>query len=100
MANPFSGLGKRLLSRKNKLSWYLSWNVAFNFLTSNFQIGVSPCTEKIPDKSGMLAERSPVFRAMLEGPLAENRDRIIVIKDVDPRAFEILIRSELHDFSI
>ena len=34
---------------------------------------------------------------MLEGPLAENRDRIIVIKDVDPRAFEILIRSVLHD---
>eukprot|EP00090_Calanus_glacialis_P010433 TRINITY_DN18816_c0_g1_i1.p1 TRINITY_DN18816_c0_g1~~TRINITY_DN18816_c0_g1_i1.p1 ORF type:complete len:363 (-),score=123.14 TRINITY_DN18816_c0_g1_i1:261-1349(-) len=56
-----------------------------------FLIGVSPCTEKIPAKPRMLAERSPVFRAMLEGPLAENRDRIIVIKDVDPRAFEILI---------
>ena len=42
----------------------------------------------------MLAERSPVFRAMLEGPLAEKKDRLIVIKDVDPRAFEILIRGD------
>jgi len=39
----------------------------------------------------VLAERSPVFRAMLCGPLAEKTDKIIVITDVDPRAFEILV---------
>ena len=32
-----------------------------------------------------------MFRAMLEGPMAEDRKRHINIQDVDPRAFEILI---------
>lgn len=56
-----------------------------------FLIGVEPFTEIIPAKAAPLAERSPVFRAMLEGPLAEDRGRLINIQDVDPRAFEILI---------
>merc|ERR1719458_1135142 len=56
-----------------------------------FLIGVEPFTEIIPAKAKPLAERSPVFRAMLEGPLAEDRGRLINIQDVDPRAFEILI---------
>ena len=43
-------------------------------------------------KYAVLVDRSPVFKAMLEGPLAEKIDRIIVITDVDPRAFEILVR--------
>jgi len=60
-------------------------------LDIKFLIGTEPHTEEIPAQSRMLAERSPVFRAMLEGPLAEKKDRLIVIKDVDPRAFEILI---------
>ena len=42
-------------------------------------------------RAQLLADRSPVFRAMLEGPLAENRNRVINIRDVDPRAFEILV---------
>ena len=57
---------------------------------SIFQLGVPPCTEKIEARSRVLSSGSPVFRAMLEGPLAQ--DRIITITDVDPRAFEILIR--------
>ena len=57
---------------------------------SPFQLGVPPCTEKIEARSRVLSSGSPVFRAMLEGPLAQ--DRIITITDVDPRAFEILIR--------
>lgn len=56
-----------------------------------FLIGIEPFTEIIPTKATPLAERSPVFRAMLEGPLAEDRGRLINIQDVDPRAFEILI---------
>lgn len=56
-----------------------------------FLIGIEPFTEIIPTKATPLAERSPVFRAMLEGPMAEDRGRLINIRDVDPRAFEILI---------
>lgn len=56
-----------------------------------FLIGIEPFTEIIPTKATPLAERSPVFRAMLEGPMAEDRKRLINIQDVDPRAFEILI---------
>lgn len=62
-----------------------------------FLIGSEPNTEKIPAQSSMLAERSPVFRAMLEGPLAERKDRLIVIRDVDPRAFEILMSFMIGD---
>ena len=65
-----------------------------NFLGNIFcsQIGIDPFTESISTKSDPLLDKSDVFRAMLEGPLAENRDRLIRIEDVDPRAFEILIR--------
>jgi len=45
-----------------------------------FLIGVEPFTEIIPAKAKPLAERSPVFRAMLEGPLAEDRGRLINIQ--------------------
>jgi len=56
-----------------------------------FLIGNEPFTERIEARSDILSQRSPVFRAMLEGPLAENRNATINVKDVDPRAFEILI---------
>lgn len=56
-----------------------------------FLIGIEPFTEIFPTKANTLAERSPVFRAMLEGPMAEDKTRMINIRDVDPRAFEILI---------
>lgn len=60
-------------------------------LDITFLIGAEPHTEEIAVRYAVLADRSPVFRAMLEGPLAEKTDRIIVITDVDPRAFEILV---------
>ena len=56
------------------------------------QVGLDPFTESISTKIPPLVDKSAVFKAMLEGPLAENRDRLIRIEDVDPRAFEILIR--------
>jgi len=56
-----------------------------------FLIGIEPFTEIFPTRANTLAERSPVFRAMLEGPLAEDKTQMINIRDVDPRAFEILI---------
>jgi len=60
-------------------------------LEITFLIGAEPHTEEIAVKYAVLVDRSPVFRAMLEGPLAEKIEKIIVITDVDPRAFEILV---------
>ena len=58
------------------------------------QIGIPPHTERIEASSSVLSSGSPVFRAMLEGPLAlDSMDSgVITITDVDPRAFELLLR--------
>ena len=54
------------------------------------QIGTEP--ESISIKTSTLVDNSPVFKAMLEGPLAEDTGRMIRVQDVDPRAFENLLR--------
>jgi len=56
----------------------------------SFLIGAEP--ESICTKISPLVDRSPVFRAMLEGPLANKSKHMIKIHDVDPRAFENLLR--------
>ena len=54
------------------------------------QIGTEP--ETISTKINLLIDKSPVFRAMLEGPMADNTNQVVRIQDVDPRAFEHLLR--------
>jgi len=56
-----------------------------------FLIGMDPFTESHSAKTTYLVNKSPVFKAMLQGPLAENQNQMIRIVDLDPRAFEILI---------
>merc|ERR1719237_899647 len=55
-----------------------------------FLIGHEPFTERVEASSAALCSHSPVFRAMLTGPMAEVTD-IICIQDIDPRAFEIIV---------
>ena len=40
-----------------------------------------------------LALKSPVFKVMFEGSMADQTNQFIKIDDVDPKAFEIFIRS-------
>jgi hypothetical protein len=54
------------------------------------QIGTEP--ETISTKTDLLIDKSPVFRAMLEGPMSDNTNQVVRIQDVDPRAFEHLLR--------
>ena len=68
-------------------------DVDVDLINSVLQLGLPPCTEKIEACSRVLSAGSPVFRAMLEGPLSPlSQGRLITITDIDPRAFEILIR--------
>lgn len=44
-----------------------------------------------------LSSLSPVFRAMMESPMAEARERIIRLPDADARAFEILLSNKMRN---
>lgn len=85
-----------------------------------FLVGSEPDVQRIPGHSWVLAESSPVFRAMFKGPLSEHikmdsksvsaagrvapvsdgpstssvpkRKTTIAVSDVDGRAFDILLR--------
>ena len=45
----------------------------------------------------VLASLSPVFRAMMEAPMVETRERMVTLPDVDSRAFEILLSVKMKD---
>ena len=45
----------------------------------------------------VLSSLSPVFRVMMEAPMAEARERIVRLPDVDSRAFEILLSNKRRD---
>lgn len=56
-----------------------------------FLLGTGPYIESLSTKLPTLVDNSPVFRVMLEGHFTENKDQVVRIEDVDPRAFEQLI---------
>ncbi|EEB18556.1 bpb/poz domain containing protein, putative [Pediculus humanus corporis] len=56
-----------------------------------FLVGIEPDVWRIPGHKKILSETNVVFRALLDGPLA-TRDNIIVIEDVEGRAFDYLLR--------
>lgn len=55
-----------------------------------FIVGPEGDTWRIPGHRAVLSDTSPVFKAMLTGPLAH--DTTVRIHDVDGRAFYQLIR--------
>lgn len=55
-----------------------------------FLVGVEPDVWRIPGHKSVLG-KNPVFRAMLEGPLANKEMTTIVIEDVEGKAFDLLL---------
>jgi len=56
-----------------------------------FLVGPEPETWRFPGHRGILADANPVFRAMLQGPLADHGPTV-AIQDVDGKAFDLLLR--------
>lgn len=56
-----------------------------------FLVGPEPETWRFPGHRTILADANPVFRAMLQGPLADSGPTV-AINDIDGRAFELLLR--------
>ncbi|XP_054286205.1 BTB/POZ domain-containing protein 2-like [Macrosteles quadrilineatus] len=56
-----------------------------------FLVGPEPETWRFPGHRGILSEANPVFRAMLQGPLADHGPTV-AIQDVDGKAFDLLLR--------
>uniref|UniRef100_A0A1B6DBP6 BTB domain-containing protein n=1 Tax=Clastoptera arizonana TaxID=38151 RepID=A0A1B6DBP6_9HEMI len=56
-----------------------------------FLVGPEPETWRFPGHRAILADANPVFRAMLQGPLADSGPTV-AIHDIDGRAFDLLLR--------
>ena len=56
------------------------------------QVGREPDVQRIPAVSSVLVRHSPVFHAMLRGPMSARPGSVIPIQDVDGRAFDILLK--------
>lgn len=56
-----------------------------------FLVGPESETWRFPGHRAILSEANPVFRAMLQGPVA-NTGPIVAIPDVDGKAFDLLLR--------
>ena len=56
------------------------------------QVGREPDVQRIPAVSSVLVRHSPVFHAMLRGPMSARPGSVIPIEDVDGRAFDILLK--------
>ncbi len=54
-------------------------------------VTVSAGNRKIRAHRAVLASASPYFYAMFTGDLSESRQEIIVLKEIDPKALELLI---------
>lgn len=56
-----------------------------------FLVGPEPDTWRFPGHRNILSEANPVFRAMLQGPLAD-AGPTVAINDIDGKAFDLLLR--------
>lgn len=58
-----------------------------------FVVGTEPETWRFPGHRSVLCEANPVFKAMLEHfQSEEGNEQTIYIRDIDGRAFDILLR--------
>jgi len=61
------------------------------FKDTEVTFAVGKDEEIIPARMDTLALKSPVFKVMFEGSMADQTSKLIRIDDVDPKAFEIFI---------
>ena len=64
-----------------------------------FTVGTAPNVQKIPAHKYVLAVGSSVFHAMFYGGLADHQDAV-ELPDVEPAAFQNLLRYTLHSFFV
>nr|XP_050027040.1 speckle-type POZ protein-like [Dermacentor andersoni] len=72
-----------------RLSEDLAWLLESN---SNADVTLRVGSETFPAHKGILAARSPVFRAMFESSSAEDALPEVAVTDVEPEAFAALLR--------
>ena len=60
-------------------------------------LGSDDGLESLQLRVEVFASLSPVFRAMMESPMAEARERVVRLPDADARAFEILLSNKTRN---